>query len=601
MQIVAIACNSHACLRKFTPVRRFIVVLILPLLLPALRAGADPWYASDFSEVHVVYAAGASEEILAAAADFVRLWKVATNSEITASTENTGEACVWLGKEVMPPSLVEPDALHGLGPDGFIIRSYSPNRRDRQYHIGPHMVIAGNTDKATHEGVIEFFDRYLGLRWMWPGNAHHLPVTEIPKAELRFQPGFRFREVSYHGMWQKEKGWQEWRSLLHLPPVFQPGIRRYPLDAVPTAAPVDLAAPDNARAVADWIKQHAPSDDAALPQGVRTLLWEDDAGNPVTAWTLNRVPLLDPALDNLEQDSMAAALALAKGVLESLDQPHLLIKLALADSCPMPPEGTQLDARIVVQLSDRACDFSKPLLERHCEENMRFVDALEAWRATGATIFVSHHTGSLHNNITPFPDLQVLRDNLYAFTQYDVQGVMVEGWDYPEVGYAENARLRGYIMARLLWNPDQVLPDLIEEFYGVYYGAAAPHVAAFDKELAKSLELSGEPLRVDAPPTWLRAPQVEAAEAALAMGLKLELPGAIRPRMQELLSTLEYLQLVCPPFEEKDAQGNAITRRVRSRKADDVIQRLEKRGLTRNPRIPLHQIVREDAARVAAN
>jgi hypothetical protein len=59
-------------------------------------------------------------------------------------------------------------------------------------------------------------------------------------------------------------------------------------------------------------------------------------------------------------------------------------------------------------------------------------------------------------------------------------GIFLEG-DYAEGGGGENAELRSYVMARLLWNPSVDVSGIINEFMTAYYGKAArPMRAYFD-------------------------------------------------------------------------------------------------------------------------
>jgi hypothetical protein len=569
--------HSLRRLRNFNAVRTRALLLALVALAAPTAWGAK-WLESGYENAHVVVPPDASPQLLEAAQEFVRLWKTWSSYDITYSTVNTGGTCIWVGKDAMPESLAEPASLDGLGPDGFLIRTYIPNRRDHQYKIGPHLVIAGNTDAATHAAVIEFFDRYLGFRWYAPGVESKAPKYDgVPEADLRFSPTFRFREIGYHGMWTGEKQWADWRRLSHLPAEFQPSHRRYPGEAIPPAVEVDLAAESTAIAAAQWINAHAHSTPDTLPRGARTLLWRDEAGQPVFTWTLNRVPTLDPALDDFAAEALPAVLQLCNRVLVHLPESAML-RVALPDSSPLPPDATALSPRIIIQLSDIACDFSRPLIDRHCDENAHFLDALEAWKQTGATLFVSHHIASFHNNIAPFPNLLVLRDNLYAFTRYGVQGVYAESWDSPALRDVDNARLRAYLLARLLWNPDQVVEDLIADFYQITFQGATEQMLRFDRAFADAVATGDTPLRVLGPPAWLTPPSIAAAEKALNAALALELDDRTKERINERLSTLEYARLICPPVEATDANGNPIWRRPQSRALEQILDRLQKRG-----------------------
>ena len=66
------------------------------------------------------------------------------------------------------------------------------------------------------------------------------------------------------------------------------------------------------------------------------------------------------------------------------------------------------------------------------------------------------------------------------YQKHGVVGIFLEG-DYSEGGGGENAELRSYVMARLLWNSSLDVNGIIREFMAAYYGKAArPMRAYFD-------------------------------------------------------------------------------------------------------------------------
>ena len=64
------------------------------------------------------------------------------------------------------------------------------------------------------------------------------------------------------------------------------------------------------------------------------------------------------------------------------------------------------------------------------------------------------------------------------YQKHGVVGLFLEG-DYAEGGGGENAELRSYVMARLLWNPNDDVNGIIAEFMAAYYGQAAKAMRAY--------------------------------------------------------------------------------------------------------------------------
>ena len=87
------------------------------------------------------------------------------------------------------PNPHSPD-LAGLDEDGFAISF--PDERS--------IVIQGPTDWGTEYGVYEFLERYVGIRWLMPGESGtDIPVNEsifVPPAPVREEPAFFSRLFS---------------------------------------------------------------------------------------------------------------------------------------------------------------------------------------------------------------------------------------------------------------------------------------------------------------------------------------------------------------------------------------------------------------------
>ncbi|HWL52584.1 MAG TPA: DUF4838 domain-containing protein [Chthoniobacteraceae bacterium] len=93
-----------------------------------------------------------------------------------------------------------------LGEQGFILQPH-----------GGHYVICGGDDAGTRHGVLEFLERYVGVRWLWPGEEGTvIPVLRsltVPMETVREEPSFLMRQVSpldWNGeTWRPLKEWGE--------------------------------------------------------------------------------------------------------------------------------------------------------------------------------------------------------------------------------------------------------------------------------------------------------------------------------------------------------------------------------------------------------
>src|SRR5207244_3209087 len=73
------------------------------------------------------------------------------------------------------------------------------------------------------------------------------------------------------------------------------------------------------------------------------------------------------------------------------------------------------------------------------------------------------------------------------FVKHGVKSLFEQG-NYSSGGSGEMEPLRGYLLAKLLWNPDTDVQKHIHEFVEAYYGKAAPKILAY-------LEVTHRPMR----------------------------------------------------------------------------------------------------------
>lgn len=162
-----------------------------------------------------------------------------------------------------------------------------------------------------------------------------------------------------------------------------------------------------------------------------------------------------------------------------------------------PPKGMTLPSNMGVMLSDINLDFSKPM---DAPDNQVFLRALNGWSALTPHIIIWDYITDFDGYIQPFPNLGVLGPNLKILASHPhVEGVFEEG-SYGTRGGAM-ALLKAWMLAKLLWNPDQNVSKLIHQFAKGYYGAAAPYIERYIRLLENSEQSSSSRLTIKTPPT----------------------------------------------------------------------------------------------------
>ncbi len=177
-------------------------------------------------------------------------------------------------------------------------------------------------------------------------------------------------------------------------------------------------------------------------------------------------------------------------------------------------------------------------------ESARFLRALDEWGRRTSQMYIWHYATNFAHYPLPMPDFDELQANLDLYRSYGVHGLFIQGMG-EEGGGAEAMALRGWVVSRLLWNPQQPVWPLVDEFLGAYYGKAAPlvrrYLDVFHARVREDREL--HPSLYDPPSSRLLDDDLRLpADAALAEAEKLVVGSQLR-RVKLLRGGLRYARL----------------------------------------------------------
>jgi len=123
---------------------------------------------------------------------------------------------------------------------------------------------------------------------------------------------------------------------------------------------------------------------------------------------------------------------------------------------------------VLITLCSIECDRSAPIEEK-CTD---FAEDLIGWGKLTDNIRIWDYTTQFTNFLAPFPNLLTLQPNIKFFRDQHTKWIFEQHSNNP----SELFELRSYIMAELLWNPDQNFNDLIIEFTDGYYKEAGVYI-----------------------------------------------------------------------------------------------------------------------------
>jgi len=450
------------------------------------------------SAYSIVLSESASPSEQRAAGEFQRFIEEMSGARIpiiTDANESPGEL-VLVGDSKRLQKLGLHIPYDRLGAEGFVLLTE-----------GEHLIIAGGKQRGTMYGVYTFLDK-LGCRWFTT------EVSVIPKKPTLIieplnewqKPAFEYREPffteaadkdwaarnrvngSFQRLDESTGGKVSYYPFVHsfyslLPP------QQYFHDHPEYYALVDgkrrgddaqlcLTNPDVLRlaiqTVLKWIEQH--------PEASILSVSQNDTQGWCECENCQRVEAEEGGAHS------GPILRFVNAVATEVGKTHpdkLIDTLAYWYSEPPP-----LSVRPVPNVRIRLCPIG--VCEGHaydrCAHDRYFLNNLQAWAKITDQLYIWHYVTNFAHYLAPFPDFDELAADIPMYKQHGVVGIFLEG-DAAPGGGGENAELRSYVMARLLWNPNVEADKALKEFLAAYYGAAARSMLAYQDLLHRQVEM----------------------------------------------------------------------------------------------------------------
>ncbi len=155
-----------------------------------------------------------------------------------------------------------------------------------------------------------------------------------------------------------------------------------------------------------------------------------------------------------------------------------------------PPKTLKPADNVIIRLCSIECCYSHPLDDPDCAANAQFKADIEAWSSICKNLFVWDYVTNFMYYVNPFPNINILYDNVKFYAEHNVIGLFEEG-NYQSVS-GEFGELRSYLLAKLLWDPDmprERYDEYMNDFLKGYYGAGWKYIREYiDRTSAKAAE-----------------------------------------------------------------------------------------------------------------
>jgi hypothetical protein len=395
-----------------------------------------------------------------------------------AKDANVPERAIIVGPGAAASALFPEVALDKLGSEELVMRVK-----------GGRLLLAGGRPRGTLYAVYRFLQEQCGVRWWapWATTIPHRPTLRVPNLDVRSRPAFEYREpywfAGFDPQWKAHNGANgqsheipdalggciKYKGFCHtfyplVPPdkYFGPHPEWYSLikgKRTHENAQLCLSNPELrdfvVLRVKDWLRE-SPDD------RIISVTQNDCAG-------ACECPKCK-AIDDAEGSPSGSMLAFVNYIAEKIEPefPDVAVDTFAYQYTRHPPKTIHPRPNVIVRLCSIECNFREPLND---PSNAAFLADLTTWSKICGRLYVWDYVTDFANYVLPHPNWFTLGPNVRLFSDYGVKGVFEEG-AYAGPG-EEMAELRAWVLAQLLWNPQQNDRALIKEFLRGYYGKRA--------------------------------------------------------------------------------------------------------------------------------
>ena len=527
--------------------------LLTALCLTAAAAQTDlTLFRDGRSDYVIVKPADASPSQAYAAEELQSLIQQMGGGTLTIATDKAPlpAKAILLGNTKYTAQVLgaKPD-LESLGTDGF-----------RLCTKPPHVVILGSGVRGTLYGVYELLEHYGGCRWYasYDSVVPKLKAWTIPAIDDTQIPAFVMREPFWYDMFQGDFAARSRANGNRMDLDEQHGGHIRFGGGLFVHTFFRLMPPSEF--FGDHPEYYSEIDGKRSADHTQLCLTNPDVVRIMTARVLEKIRQ-DPegklfsvsqndwrgyctcdkckAIDEREGSPSGTLIHFVNQVAEAVEKefPDAWIETLAYQYTRHAPKTLRPRDNVVPRLCSIECDFSVPFGDSPYEQNQSFVKDMNDWAAISDKLYVWDYTTNFGHYLGPHPNFAALQGNVQFFRDHGVVGLFEQG--AYQAPHAEFAELRAWLLAKLLWNPDQEVEQLYADFFAGFYGPAAKLVRTYFDELQALVQPQEQILRIWSPMTspwytdeffsraqqlWDQAEQLVAGQAPYEFNVRM---GAI--------------------------------------------------------------------------
>jgi len=345
-------------------------------------------------------------------------------------------------------------------------------------------VLLEGSGKALSYAACDFLEQEVGMNY-WGGGEYDLPrvstVTVRPRTEI---PAFRYRQCS-HYLLREDPLLRTWMRLEEPSDLFVDNLWVHTCNRLLPASRYGAEHPEyyayyggkrHPGSASQWCLSNP--DVLEIVCGTLDSLFHAHPEQSCISISQNdgsdtycRCPACQAIMDE-EGSPSGPILRFVNAVAERFPDKEIST-LAYLFSVK-PPKVTRPRPNVNIMLCDIDCRRQTSLPEN--PSGQEFMRHLKGWSAICDNIFLWDYGINFDNYLSPFPNLQTIKDNMVIFQDH---GVKMHFSQINSSRGGDMAELRPYLVSKLMWDPSASLDSLERHFCKAYYGKAAPQILRY--------------------------------------------------------------------------------------------------------------------------
>jgi hypothetical protein len=545
---------------------------LMTALVLAASQDCDPWITrAEYDGLSIVVAGTASPSEHYGAEQFKAHWFQCTGFDAPIEETPHNQIAVWIGHDGLPKDLQTTLNLGGLGPDGLCIKT-----------VGSNLILAGGRQRGTMYAVFEFFQRYMGVRWLAPDFTHIPPPPEsLPNIDFRYVPPFEWRDINYRAFRDPHfaavhringqfpdlpasmgghiafaNGFAHTFHSFVSPGEYGKAHPEYFSEVNserridPSSTQLCLTNPDVLRIVTDK---------------TRDILRKSKSERPIVCITQMDTGFWCEcancaAIDKQEDSQSGSVLWFVNQVADAIREefPAAYVDTFAYTYTRKPPKHIRPHDNVIVRLCSIECNFSRPHADPHSAQNHAFQEDIKRWSQITKNLYIWDYTQNWHCHQQPHPNFHVLQPNIHFFAEHGVRGLFEQA--SPSSPHSDFEYLKAYILARAMWDPNVDWRALMSEFIACYYEKAGPYIHQYIDLVTKKVLNDDYYLSFNSRLEWMDYDTVLEAEAIFRRAFAATQDPVIIERLRSVYLSVQYAALVCIPRIESDGDAWVLTR-----------------------------------------